>query len=707
MRPGRCTLALWASLSMGTAAALPPPSPLPPPEQAVLPVPPPVPPPVASSASPELQAPAGLMQWSRIWLRRGEDEPSRVLSELEQAPAWPGVSPRVSARVLARTRGQVAARSALVGEVLLALEALRLNDPQQRDPLTRADSALVLAVLADVQGDNSEAERQAQRADEAYQQVCGSEDAPRPSCEPLAWWTVLRLIGRQAENQGLALQARAVQQRALTLATAWGDKLSLAISLAKLANLNHRLGEPALAHSQMKEAERLAVQHHDVEALISVRIQQSHVAARDGEPQQVAQKMEMAWHLAKSLGSPRLEATILTSLSDSWLRSGRLQQARDAVARALPVMRRHGDMQVVPVLLHNSGLVRLRLGDVARGRADLETALSLWHKAGAKGTMMLAMREASEALADAGDVRGALDLLHREQALRNDIDNANLKTLQQQLQQQHRAEIQQAELARLARDNQLQSSRLANAELLHRLWALGLAVLALALAVVGMMIKRGRDINRKLQQTEALLRVQSERDALTGLANRRHLRAVLELAVPQQAFRGALLLLDVDHFKAVNDRYGHAVGDEVLVEVARRLAGLVRGDDLVCRWGGEEFLIMAPELGRDGLEALARRVLHGVGDSPMLLSNGQRLVVTVSVGHACFPLPGQPQPLHWEQALHWVDLALYLAKTRGRDRAIGWRSIHAGRDSVADIERDLGAAQQQGEVALCEQHRDA
>src|ERR1700709_1501733 len=154
-----------------------------------------------------------------------------------------------------------------------------------------------------------------------------------------------------------------------------------------------------------------------------------------------------------------------------------------------------------------------------------------------------------------------------------------------------------------------------------------------------MMSLRMRELNRTLVRHEALLRAHSERDALTGLANRRQFREVMRVRGADRAFRGALLMVDVDHFKRVNDHYGHAAGDRVLVEVGRRLGAAMRGDDLVARWGGEEFLVFAPDVEGAELDHLAERVRVAMNQAPGGLATGTAIDTTVSIGYAAFPLP--------------------------------------------------------------------
>jgi diguanylate cyclase (GGDEF)-like protein len=165
-------------------------------------------------------------------------------------------------------------------------------------------------------------------------------------------------------------------------------------------------------------------------------------------------------------------------------------------------------------------------------------------------------------------------------------------------------------------------------------------------------------------------------------------------------FDGTLLLVDIDHFKHVNDGHGHGVGDAVLVEVARRLGAAVREGDLVARWGGEEFIVYAPGIGADAVDALAARVLHGIGGEDIRVGKAA-LRVTASIGYGRFPLPPHRVPIGWEQALNLADMALYTAKSQGRNLALGIASV-AARDDTAlrAVEADFELAWQEGRAAL-------
>lgn len=174
-------------------------------------------------------------------------------------------------------------------------------------------------------------------------------------------------------------------------------------------------------------------------------------------------------------------------------------------------------------------------------------------------------------------------------------------------------------------------------------------------------------VARRIEQAESL----SATDELTGLPNRRAFLRALHREVERARRAGdavAVGLLDVDHFKAVNDRFGHPVGDRVLAQVARRLSGALRETDLVARFGGEEFAVLLTGL-QDGTAAEALSVLErartAVGGRPLALGPGLPCpVVTISGGVAVLPQDG----LDGATLVHKADAALYAAKAAGRNQ---------------------------------------
>ncbi|WP_407344724.1 EAL domain-containing protein [Pengzhenrongella phosphoraccumulans] len=173
---------------------------------------------------------------------------------------------------------------------------------------------------------------------------------------------------------------------------------------------------------------------------------------------------------------------------------------------------------------------------------------------------------------------------------------------------------------------------------------------------------------RALALSEANLARLAMHDPLTGLLNRRGFEAELDRKAGEVARygpSGALIMLDLDHFKEVNDTLGHLTGDELIASIARVLNRSVRGTDVVARLGGDEFAVILPHADRQEAQAAAEKILRAVRNQVTVLSGSHRRVVTTSAGVAMFDDPG----LSGEGVLLNADVALYAAKGAGRNRS--------------------------------------
>lgn len=184
------------------------------------------------------------------------------------------------------------------------------------------------------------------------------------------------------------------------------------------------------------------------------------------------------------------------------------------------------------------------------------------------------------------------------------------------------------------------------------------------------------ELNRTVKQlsyalktlSEDLLKENDNRDPLTRLFNRRLLEAVLskEHQLARKRHAGyALLMSDIDHFKEVNDTYGHNVGDIVLKEVARRIQNQLRITDLAFRYGGEEFLVVLPNDDLDTLKTIGEKIRQAVANETIEISDNQKLDITVSIGIAQYD--HHPDYIH---TLNEADAALYQAKNNGRNQVV-------------------------------------
>ena len=207
-------------------------------------------------------------------------------------------------------------------------------------------------------------------------------------------------------------------------------------------------------------------------------------------------------------------------------------------------------------------------------------------------------------------------------------------------------------------------------------------------------------------------------DPLTKLNNRRYLQKFLpkdiaeidrkanrpehsQQAVHKPEWEMTFLLLDMDNFKLVNDMYGHAAGDRVLIQFSELLVNISRKSDFLVRWGGEEFLIISRYTHRDEAPQTAERIRRTVAEHPFTLEDGRVLHKTCSIGYASYPfLPRDPQALSWERVIDTTDQALYAAKRSGRNRCIGlYATSKTPRQNLhTQISHDLPGMVERGEI---------
>lgn len=199
-------------------------------------------------------------------------------------------------------------------------------------------------------------------------------------------------------------------------------------------------------------------------------------------------------------------------------------------------------------------------------------------------------------------------------------------------------------------------------------------ITAILLTVFGLLYLVMHRGTRRLSHYEERLHALATTDVLTGVANRRFLlnRADEEFSRVQCERQGmappesaGCILVDLDHFKSINDTYGHQAGDDVLREVAERFKHCVRRYDTVGRYGGEEFLIVTPDSSFDDVREIAERVWNTVRSRPFEV-DGARLNITVSVGFACI----EDSDVSISDVIKRADDSLYRAKTSGRDQII-------------------------------------
>ena len=220
-----------------------------------------------------------------------------------------------------------------------------------------------------------------------------------------------------------------------------------------------------------------------------------------------------------------------------------------------------------------------------------------------------------------------------------------------------------------------------------------------------------QDVNRKLEEA-------SLTDPLTGLRNRRFLNKFIgaDTAIVARNYANAhadnngaspidsdlvFMLLDLDHFKQVNDQHGHNAGDQVLEQLSDVLRDVLRESDYLIRWGGEEFLLVMRFCLREQAVEMAERIRQTIANHAFAIESGATLKITCSIGFAPYPFySNKPAALSWEQTIDIADRALYTAKQNGRNCWIGVESGVNGANSPLLNDEELLIAEQQEKIRL-------
>ncbi|HEY8877699.1 MAG TPA: GGDEF domain-containing protein [Roseateles sp.] len=632
--------------------------------------------------------------------RRAFDAPEAMLAELQQrwpTHAEPG-QPREAAWLMAR------------GRVLLAAGQVEAADAVAAQLMSREDGvsrSWLLRALAQERAGKS-AGTLAARALAGMDKQCPPGEEARAlrelGCDFRSAWEALRLVQREQYAQGAFALSEASVRRGLALASAGEDKHLVALSHGMLAVSLQAQDRLDTARNELRIAAAEAA--GDLVAGARVRNYEAAVERRARDMAASRSAVEAALLLAEQADAPHLAAQLRSNLVDSYMHLGLPKEAIAAGQQAMPVLQRFGDRFYERSLHHNLAVAHIKLRQFDQARQELGKVGEFGADPADLVYRARELRELGDTWAEAGQYKEALAALHAERELNARANERNRAAALEELGRKYDSAAKQRDLDLLARDGQLKDQQLANQQLAQKVgFAVG-ALLLLSVALIGVTLVRMRRAQARLTANQSLLRAQSERDPLTDLSNRRHFLAVMDQGAREakgEGFSGALMMIDIDHFKNVNDWHGHAAGDTVIVEVARRIKAAVRDTDLVVRWGGEEFLVFAPELPGNDLALMAERILRSIGSQPIETGEGP-LRVTASIGFGSFPLGGAAGAglrLHWEQAVNWADMVLYKAKAEGRNRGVGISAVEAtDTHALAAMLQDFDAACINGQVKL-------
>lgn len=481
-------------------------------------------------------------------------------------------------------------------------------------------------------------------------------------------------------------------------------------SLSGLSTVYSAMKNHDKALAVMDEALVLARELNAKKMQATLYLNQGGELAELGRTKEYAQANERALQVSRESGLVRLEATVLNNMSDGYLRSHDYPKAEALARKALVKYQELDDQSGVSTAHTNIGFAQMGQGKVAQGVAEVRAALKLVHDTGAIADEEETLGELGRMYEQLGMYSEAVATIREQQKLSEQLFQKDREKSVAAMQAQFDAVQRQKQIELLAHENSLKDATISNQRLQQIVTLLGSIVTVMAGVFVFMLYRRVRKTNRKLREANQQLEFHAVRDPLTGLFNR---RSFFEL-MNKRTLNGSngrreddnpdgLMILDIDHFKHINDTLGHAGGDAVLIEIAKRLRSTVRDTDMVMRWGGEEFLVFSPKANADHLKNLAQRVLNIIGKEPIAVGD-KMMTITVSGGFLSLPFSGLSETdCNWEKAMQIADMALYLGKVNGRNRAYGLNRLLAPFEQVMPVlERDISAALKAEMVELVE-----
>ncbi|MGY0633307.1 diguanylate cyclase [Luteimonas sp. A478] len=566
-----------------------------------------------------------------------------------------------------KTRQEAPHEALLLADALLA--TLQLPDgPRLGAFLCRAESLMMIG-----EGDAARA---------AVEQGLPLVDSPGVSAQQR--FAAMMNFGGMLQSLGQTRQALQLFDQALELAGQDGspqEQLAAlqSIALTRAVGMNDNAGAEQYFQRALALLERHPMPPSMVELMLhynygyTLLLGQRHDEAESA----LARALELAPELP---GQEQLYHRILSHRGEIQRAQGNATGALERFERAHAWQRDNSDAQGETVTLTRLARVHLDLDAPEQALPYAERALELAER----GNYVAETRAALDTLVD---VHSALEdhaqvIAFTSRALAFERESARVVDLERLAALQARADAAQAARSSSPRANALRDT--------------AIGVLALLLVVGAVLLLRSR-------RRQNLLATQSAVDPLTGLYNRREGVRLIEALAPPAASgeaRHALLVVDIDRFKAVNDSHGHGAGDRVLAQVASHLQEACDSGDILVRWGGEEFLVVRPHSSRKAAFAFADHLRRRIEGQAFELPGGLSLAVTISIGLAPSPFfPGKAGP--WQEAIGMADRALYVAKHAGRNAWAGVWGLEEGRDvDLFSVREDPQHALAQGWIAI-------
>ncbi|GLR15025.1 hypothetical protein GCM10007907_38150 [Chitinimonas prasina] len=485
------------------------------------------------------------------------------------------------------------------------------------------------------------------RSDDAYAELIGFV-SELDGAEPVDAFVIYNCLGITSIEAGQLDDGMRHCYKALTAARQLGSPDHLALILSNLGDAQHGAGNYEDAIRFLVEADEMVGQSRlaALAPLVAGNLAMCQLAI--GAHEAAYETIQPYLNLSDDeVRIGKADAAFFQAIAaHTYAAHGRWDEAGAMVDRALLAAEASGESRVITHCLWVRGLVERGLGHVSASLGAFQKAEAYLSKQQDPYYPVQINRELARAHASLGQWQQAYDYLDQYQQL-----------YQRSLGSAARARTQitriQSELAEAERERDFALLKQAEAER--------------ARTELEMLNRELANKVDEIERLQAKLREQAIRDPLTNLYNRRYLQEELSNEIKlaeRRHYSVCVVLIDLDHFKAVNDRFGHPMGDQVLIELASMLIGNIRGSDFACRFGGEEFCLVLSDIDLELALGRVRTLLHRF-HALVVEMDGRRLdQLSFSAGVAEYPRHGRSP----DSLLAAADAALYRAKACGRDR---------------------------------------
>ncbi len=453
--------------------------------------------------------------------------------------------------------------------------------------------------------------------------------------EPLLQARTLNNIALIYQERKELHKAKKWLQRSLQTALRHHETEMLVVLYGNLGDVELELGNLEEAKVLYEKAQNLAAKLQDKRALAVITTSLARLALREADHERAALLLDQAWSLSRDLGNRRKQVEILRLQADIQLRQGKPERALELLERAKAIAADYGRINDQIVIYEQMARIHAEMGQ--------------W-------------QQAYESL------RKELDLSNRWLEQQKEHTLLRLQTQFEWQDQQRRLSLMQARQLFLEAEHDRDAR--------ERRWLLAAVLFFATLVVIlGWILRQKVRLhamveakNRELENIRRVLQAQARIDPLTRLYNRRAFMEKLRVEMSRMRRTknpAGLALLDLDHFKEINDHYGHMAGDMILRGVASRMRNTLRDVDVLARWGGEEFIVLMPDTDLDTATRAAERLRRYLSSKPYE-AGGKKIALTVTIGVTAIPYDCPD----FQRVYKAVDEALYAGKTSGRNRVV-------------------------------------